>query len=209
MVLPSRYYKYTTYSPHLQVLLRKFSRKGQRNKKPPTQVGKEVFVKSEGRSARDTGTFDTLNDVTLTKQVQDDQGNQDQDTTRVTNSRGVERLTGIVRIQRLGDLDDVGQQDVAGGGVEQFGVEVVGPLPAEGEHEYRDHHSHRQRNDDAEEGTEHAGTIQVSRFFQFVRDALEELPHQEDEQTVLEAQTCERQDVQGCVGVDQVDAGGG
>ena len=59
------------------------------------------------RLTGDTGTFDTLNDVSLTEEVENDQRSHNQDTTGIGNSGGIQGLTRVVNVEGFGNLDDI------------------------------------------------------------------------------------------------------
>ena len=157
--------------------------------------------------AGDTGALDTLDDVSLHEGVENQQGEQNQNTTSIADSGNVHVFARILGIQGLGHLDDIGHQGGSADGVEHFGVEVIRPLPGECEHEDRDQHGHRQGKNDLEEGSEHAGAVQICGLFQFIRNALEELTEHEDVQSVLECQAGGGHDDQRPHGVQQTDGG--
>ena len=69
---------------------------------------------------------------------------------------------------------------------EQRDVEVIRPLPAEGEQEHRDHHGHGNGQNYLHEGAEGVGAVQICRLLQLIGHAAEELTQQEDVKSVLE-----------------------
>ena len=137
-----------------------------------------------------TGTLDTLNNVSLTEEVEDDKGSYDEHTASVLNSRYVQVAACVVGIKSLGNLNNVGKECRTGDIVEQLSVEVVSPLPAECEHEYCDHHCAGERKNDSEECSEDTGTVKISGFFELVGNTAVELTEHEDEQTVFVCKTC-------------------
>ena len=155
--------------------------------------------------AGDTGTLDTLDDVSLHEGVENQQGEQDQDTAGIADSGNVHVFARILGVQGLGYLDHIRHQGRSADGVEHFGVEVIRPLPGEREHEYRDQHGNGQGQNDLEEGSEYAGTVQVRRLFELIRHTAEELAKHKDIQAVLERKSGSGHDDQRPHGVQQAD----
>ena len=60
--------------------------------------------------ACDTGALDTLNDVSLSEEVHDDKGYEDQDTCGIVDRSLIEFLTREVNVEGLRNLDDVGKE---------------------------------------------------------------------------------------------------
>ena len=139
----------------------------------------------------DTRALDTLNEVSLAEQVNNNQRCHNEQCAGIVN-RGIEQaLSRIGGDKRLRHRDDTGHQYRFGIREEYGGVEVVGPLPREREQEDGDHHRDRKRQDDLKEGAVYARTVNICGFLKFIGNACKELTHHEDEQTVLECETGE------------------
>ena len=139
--------------------------------------------------AYDTGSFNTLHKRLLTEKVQNHKGEDNHNTASIINRCIVKRLCRIAccSFQAFGDLQNIWHQVNCLTREEDRGVEVIRPLPAEGEQEDGDHHGERERKNDLEEGTEGVGTVYVRRLLKFIRNSREELTHHEDVKTVLKA----------------------
>ena len=100
-----------------------------------------------------TRTLNTLYQEVLAEEVHDNQRKDDKQSAGVSDCRVVEILTGIVSRKRRRNIYNVGHEHCLVGRKEERGVEVIGPLPREGNEEYGNHHRHGQRQNDLQEGT--------------------------------------------------------
>ena len=80
-----------------------------------------------------SGTLNTLYQEVLAEEVHDNQRKDDEQSAGVSDCRVVEILTGIVCLKRRGNVYNVGHEHRLVGREEERGVEVIGPLPREGE----------------------------------------------------------------------------
>ena len=145
--------------------------------------------------AYETGTFNPLHQVTLAEQINDYQRKDNQKSCGVTDGRVEHTLTCVGGLEALRNHTEyIGQEqslvDVTG--EEQGGIEFVCPLPREGEQEDGNHHRHRGRQNNLQEGAEGVTTVYIGGFFQFIGNALKEGHHHKDVEAVFEADTCKR-----------------
>ena len=160
----------------------------------------------EAQSVRQTRLLDALHQEALAEGIQDHQREDNHQAAGVADSRVVQILPRVIHSQRRRNGTHQFDQHVGVGcDKEQVGVEIVGPLPAEGEQEHGNQHGDRKRENDAVKGAHRARAIDVRRLLQLIRNAPEELPQQEDIQAVFEGQTAQRQHHQWEIGVDEVD----
>jgi len=151
--------------------------------------------------AGDTRTLDTLNEVLLAEQVHNDQRSDNHQTAGVSDSRVIQVLSCVGGGQRRRNIYYVRHKNGLLSCEEYRCVEVVGPLPREREQEYGDHHRDGKRENDLNEGSENARSVDVSRLLKLVGNSAEELSEQEDVQTVLKAETGKRENDHRPVGV--------
>ncbi len=85
------------------------------------------------RLARDTGALDTLDKCLLTEAVYNDQRNEDHKTAGIADRSLIKVLSRIRGVERTGYSDNVGHKLGTRCRIEYVGVEVVCPLPGEGE----------------------------------------------------------------------------
>ena len=154
-----------------------------------------------------TGTLNTLNKVLLAEQVNDYQRQNDQQATGILNCVLIQSPTREGRIaKRFGDL---AIKSIHGLNIriheELVHVELVGPLPREGEQEDSNHHRYGKRQDDLEEGAEGVGAVHVSGFFQLVGNTGKELTHHKDVKSVLEGKSEDGEKDQRHEGVNKLD----
>ena len=154
--------------------------------------------------ANETGTFNTLYQVLLAEEIHYYERSNDHDRRSISDSIVIYALSCVGSLEMLGNIYYVRhhkRSDVGVTGEEEVGVEVVGPLPREGEDEYSNHHRHRKRKNDLKEGSKCARTVNVCRLLKLVGNALEELTHHVDVKSGLKRETCNREDDEGPEGI--------
>ena len=159
------------------------------------------------RLAGDAGALNTLNEELLTEQIYHDQGSHDHQRHGILDGSfkvAAACLTNSV-YEGLRHFIDLGKGVHIAAGEEDLDVEVIGPLPGEGEQEHGDQHGNGQRQNDLHEGSEDTRAVDVSRFLKLVGNVLEELTEHEDVEAVLECQTCHGEDNDRPIGVQQVE----
>ena len=159
-------------------------------------------------SVCETGGFDTLNEISLTEDVENDQGKNYEKTCGILNSnfKGLCICTCCIaeKVKRCGHGGPeltAGKKEAFCVGKEGVDIEDVSPLPCESKDKYRDQHRTGNRKNDLEEGLEYTVTVDEGGFFKFIRNAAVVAAHKEDKQTVLERETRQREKDQRNVGV--------
>ena len=149
--------------------------------------------------------LDPLHQEPLQEDIDDHQRENNHQSAGIVNCGFIKPLPRVIGIQRSGNVAHQFEKRLRFPcREEQAGVELVGPLPAEGEQEDRDQHGHRKRKNDLEEGAEGSRTVNVCRFLQLVGNAAEELTEQEDIKPVLKAQTAKGKHNHRRIGIGQL-----
>jgi len=166
-----------------------------------------VFVVFLLPLSNDTGTLDTLYQVLLAEEVDNNKRKNNKYSAGIGNCFCVK--VGTAGKSGKGDrnLNDIGHKLEAcgsNGGEEHTVIELIGPLPCEGEQENCYHHGNGQRKNYLKEGTEHAATVDVCRLLKLIGNSLEEVSHHEDVQTVLKRKSGDGQYEQRPEGVGEV-----
>jgi len=152
-----------------------------------------------------TRTLDTFNKGILSEEEDDEEGKDNQKTCGVEDCRFIQFLSNSCCGHRSRHFNKAGQKlDGCLRGIQKAGVECICPRPREGKHEYGYHHRNGQRKNDAEVCLEDTRTVNICSFFEFVGHALIELTEDEDIKTVLESETCKRQQEQRPVSIGEL-----
>ena len=157
-------------------------------------AGKRRFTPkfTNQKLAYETGTLNTLYEISLTEEVKNDKRHNNHHTTGVLNYVVVNagtchvilsKSTGNVLIYIRHHVNLVRCTELCG--KEYARIELICPLPREGEEEDGNHHGNGKRYDNLEERTEYTRAVNVCRLLKLIGNALEELTHQVDVKTVL------------------------
>ena len=183
-----------------------------KTKKPPQSRKHAIAAadfpryRSTEKSVCQTRLLNALYQEFLEEGIEDHEREDDHEPAGVADRRIIEILTRIIGFERRRYLPDQIDQHIGGfRREEQARVEVIRPLPAEGEQEDRNEHGDRQRKNDPPEGFERTRTVDVGGFFQFIRNSAEELTEQENVEPVLESESAEREEDHRNIGVAEVD----
>ena len=141
----------------------------------------------------ETGTLDTLYKVLLTEEVHYYKRSDDHKARRILyNSfeESVYRVSVELYLEGAGHRNEVGHCPRTVWTVEEeSGIELVCPLPREGEEEDCNHHRHGERKDYPEESVDNAGSINICGFLKLIRNTLEELTKHKYVKSVLESES--------------------
>jgi hypothetical protein len=166
-------------------------------------AGRYLFckkIRKQTVSVCETGGFDTLNEISLTEDVENDQGKNYEKTCGILNGNfkglSIRACSFTEKVKRFGHGGPefaAGKKEAFCVGKEGVDIEDVSPLPCESKDKYRDQHRTGNRKNDLEEGLEYTVTVDEGGFFKFIRNAAVVAAHKEDKQTVLECETRQRE----------------